>query len=76
MSVWGGTKKGIVRINCLLRNYLWAGSNHNCRCQIPWDQCCGENKDGDLSLVNPIEAIEALLFKGVVHALNPRSYNV
>lgn len=34
VSVWGGTKKGIFRINYLLNNYLWARSNHNYRCQV------------------------------------------
>jgi hypothetical protein len=56
VSVWGGTKKGILGINHLLNNYFWAGSNHNCRCQIAWDQCCGKKKDWGLNLVDPIEA--------------------
>jgi hypothetical protein len=76
VSVWGGTKKGILKINHLLKNYLWARSNHNCRCSVAWDQCCGKKKNGGLSLVNPIKLIEALLSKWVVHVLKPRSFNL
>jgi hypothetical protein len=63
VSVWGGTKKGILRINYLLKNYLWGGLNHNCRCRVAWDQCCGKKKDGGLSLVNLIDATKAFLSK-------------
>jgi hypothetical protein len=76
VNVWGGTKKGILIINRLLKNYLWAWSNHNCRCWIAWDQCCGKKKDGGLSLVNPIQSTEAFLPKWVVHALKPISFNL
>jgi len=34
VNVGRGTKKGILIINSLLNNYLWARLNHNCRCPI------------------------------------------
>jgi len=58
------------------KNYFWVGSNHNCRCQIAWGQCCGKKKDGGLSLVDRIEATKAFLSKWVVHALEPGSFNL
>ncbi len=76
MNDWGVAKKGILKINHLLKNYFWVGSNHNCRCQIAWDQCYGKKKDGGLSFVDPIEGTKAFLSKWVVHAIKPKSSNL
>ncbi len=68
VSVWGGTKKGVQKVNQLLKNYLWFGFAHNC-------QCC-EKKEGGLGLVDLVEAMEIMLSKWVIHALEPRDSNL
>jgi hypothetical protein len=61
VNVWGGTRKGVQKVNHLLKNYLWFGFAHKC-------QCC-EKKERGLSLVDPIEPMEVMLSKWVIHAL-------
>lgn len=76
VNVWRGTKKGILIINCLLNNYLWARLNHNCRCPIGQDQCCEKKQMTALSLVHPIEASKVLLSKCVVPVLETTNSNL
>ncbi len=68
VNVWGGTRKGVQKVNHLLKNYLWSGFAHKC-------QCC-EKKDRGLGLMDLVEAMEVMLSKWAIHALEPRDSNL
>lgn len=61
ISVWEGTKKRITKVTRLFKNYLWASTNQNNRCQVAWDQCCEKN---------------AVLVQWIMHAFEPSDSNL
>ena len=75
-SVWGGSRPALRTIRRLLRNYLWSGSDINCRARVRWDDLCLHRVHGGLSLLDPEITREALLGKWIIHSLEPGTSNL
>jgi exonuclease III len=75
-SIWGGTKQGIARIKSLMINYLASGGAQRARAKVSWIQCCQERHEGGINLINPEDAVAALMVKWVLKALEPGATNL
>jgi hypothetical protein len=75
-SIWGGTKKGIARIKSLMINYLASGGTQRARAKVDWVQCCQGRSKGGINLINPEDAVVALMVKWVVKAMEPGTTNL
>lgn len=73
LSIWGGSKDVLRTIRGKLRNYLWAGTEENARVRVRWDDCCAAKTHGGLGLIDPDDALSALLSKWVIKGLEPGS---
>lgn len=75
LNIWGGSKDILHTIRGKLRNYLWAGTEENSRVRVRWDDCCASKAAGGLGLIDPEDALTALLskwiVKGVEHGSSP-----
>jgi hypothetical protein len=69
--LWGGTTKAIRQIKSSLMNFLWSGSSHRTRVRVSWTDCCAAKGKGGLGLIDPQEAMEALMAKWILKALQP-----
>jgi hypothetical protein len=76
LSIWGGTQKGIDRIKTKLTNYLWSGSTNNSHVKIRWSQYCQSRDMGGINLINPKDALVALMSKWVIKACEPGRSNL
>jgi hypothetical protein len=75
LSIWAGSKSGIKKVISKIRNYLFAGTSQPARARVAWQTVCLSRKDGGLNIVNPLEAISALLVKWIVTACEPDDSN-
>jgi hypothetical protein len=75
-SIWGGTKRGVARIKTIMINYLAAGGIQRARAKVGWIQCCQERSKGGINLINPDDAITALMTKWVLKALELGTSNL
>jgi hypothetical protein len=72
----GGTIQVIRHIKSNLMNFLWSGSSHRTRVRVSWTDCCAaKGKDG-LDLIDPQEAMEALMEKWILKALQLGASNL
>jgi hypothetical protein len=79
LGIWGGSKAGITKLKAKLRNYLWIGEDRPYRARIAWHTCCLCRKEGGLgrlALVDPADAMTALMSKWVLCALELRDSNL
>jgi hypothetical protein len=72
LTMWGGSRIGITKFKAKIRNYLWVGEDQPCRAKVAWATCCLRKRDGGLGLVDPGDAMVALMNKWVIMALEPR----
>jgi hypothetical protein len=56
-------------------NYLALGGIQRSRAKVGWLQCCQSRSQGGINLVNPKDAVAALMVKWVVKALESGSSN-
>jgi hypothetical protein len=63
LAIWGGSKKGVSKVKAKIRNYIWSGSAHPTRARVSWDVCCMLKKEGGLGIVDPHDALTALMYK-------------
>jgi hypothetical protein len=75
-SIWGGTKKGIARVKSAVTNYFWSGSMHRSRSKVSWLQCCQPKEKGGVNLINPVDAMMALMVKWILKAVEPGNSNL
>ena len=68
LAIWSGSKAGVIKVISKIQNYLWTGTQHNSRARIAWDSCCRKKKERGLGLVNPEEAVVAMMCKWIVLA--------
>jgi hypothetical protein len=57
----------------MLRDFLWIGSAHQSRARVRWANCCVQKHRGGLNLIDPEDALQALLDKWIMKALAPGS---
>ncbi|KAG0623283.1 hypothetical protein M758_3G162400 [Ceratodon purpureus] len=58
-------------IRASLRNFLWAGTEESSRSRVRWTDCCASKATGGLGIVDPDEALVALMGKWVLKGLEP-----
>lgn len=75
-SIWGGTKKGVAKLKSSILNYLAAGKVERSRARVSWIQCCQSKQDGGIGLINPEDAVAALMAKWVIKAMEPNTSNL
>lgn len=61
LAIWGGSMKGVKKVVGKIRNYLWSGSTNPSRTRVSWINCCRTKNEGGLGLINPMEAMNALM---------------
>jgi hypothetical protein len=75
LAIWGGTKQGIQKVTGKIRNFLWSGSPTAVRARVAWTVCCQPKQVDGLNLIDPQEAVTALIAKWVLTALEPGESN-
>jgi hypothetical protein len=75
LSIWAGSKAGLRKVISKIRNYLFSGSVQPARARVAWSVVCARKKDGGLNIVNPLEAVSALMSKWVISACEPSDSN-
>jgi hypothetical protein len=76
VAIWGGSKKGVTKIRSMIESYMWSGSKNRTRTKVAWVQCCQPKDKGGLDLINPNDALIALMTKWVLKACEPGSSNL
>lgn len=61
LSIWGGIDAGVSKIRGQLFNFLWAGDPKRGRNRVNWLTCCQSKEEGGLNLINPEDAVVALM---------------
>jgi hypothetical protein len=56
--------------------FLWAGRESRALARVAWPVLCQKYCDGGLGIVDPEQALTALLSKWVIRALQPGNSNV
>ena len=75
-SIWGGSKKGVKKIKSVIMNYVAGGKLQRARVRVSWPQCCQPKNAGGVNLINPEDAVAALMTKWMVKALEPGDSNL
>jgi hypothetical protein len=76
LSIWAGSTNGVWKVISKICNYLFAGTSQPARTRVAWHVVCSRKKDGGLNIVNPLEAVTALMAKWVVSACEPGGSNL
>ena len=76
LSICGGSKKGVKKIKSAIMNYVAGGKLQRARIRVSWQQCCQAKSMGGVNLINPEDAVAALMSKWVIKALEPSDSNL
>jgi hypothetical protein len=68
LALWGGTKKGVAQITSRIRNFYWSGTTARTWIGVGWKVCCLSRDDGGLNIIDPGEAVCALMTKWIISA--------
>jgi hypothetical protein len=68
IAIWGGTKRGIASITKKVRQFFSSGTIQRTSARVSWQVCCLKRCDRGFNLINPNEAIIALISKWIVAA--------
>ena len=71
LSIWGGSTKGIKAVTAKIRNFMWAGTSQPSRARVAWSAMCQKRVDGGLNVVDPGEAMVAMMCKWILSACMP-----
>jgi hypothetical protein len=66
----------VARVKSLLINYLASGQTQRARAKVGWIQCCQDKSQGGINLVNPEDAVTALMLKWIIKAMEPGRSNL
>lgn len=75
-SIWGGTERGVKKVTSAIQNYLWSGTMHRARTKVAWTQCCLSKDKGGINVINPKDALVALMVKWILKACEPGESNL
>ena len=65
------SKASYLKLECLLRDFLWAsGSYHHGFHRVAWDYCCLPKESGGLGLLSTQKQGLALCAKWIIHAIS------
>ena len=71
-SVWLFSRSAIMKVQSLIRNFLWGGKNgFRVVAKLAWDVLVMPKSQGGLALIDPLMQYRALLKKFVVRGLLP-----
>ena len=71
-SVWLFSRSAIMKVQSLIRNFLWGGKNGSrAVAKVAWDVLVMPKSQGGLALIDPLMQSRALLTKFVVRGLLP-----
>jgi hypothetical protein len=76
LSIWAGSKARIRKVISKVRNYLFSGTAQPARARVAWSVVCSKKREGGLNIVNPLDAVIALMSKWVVSACEPGDSNL
>ena len=76
LSIWGGSRKGVKKIKSVIMNYIAGGKLQQARIRVSWQQCCQTKSKGGVNLINPEDAVAALMTKWLTKALEPGDSNL
>ena len=76
LAIWVSTKAEVMKVRYMLSNYLWSSSMSRSRSKVAWYQCCLLKSQGKIGLIDPVDAISAVLIKWVVKASKPGQSNL
>jgi len=76
ITIWGGTLATICKLCDSMRDFLWYGSANRSQARVSWFDCCASRYVGGLNLVDPKEALYALMTKWILKVMLPRSSNL
>jgi hypothetical protein len=68
ITAWHGSRGVLRKITSLMRNFLWSNKEYKTRIRVNWDDCCIKRKNGGLGIIDPIDALKALLSKWIICA--------
>jgi hypothetical protein len=74
--VWTGSLQVLKRIRNLLSYFLWAGRESRAKARVVWSVICQKYRDGGLGILDPEQAMAALLSKWVLLVFQPGNTNV
>jgi hypothetical protein len=76
LGIWGGTKAGVNKCTSRIRTFFWSGSAQRTRARVAWSTLCLRREEGGLNLLDPQDALMALMCKWVVKASEPGTSNL
>ena len=76
ITLWASSLKIIRLIRVNLCNFLWSGSTSRAWSRVCWNDVCAPKKIGWLNIIDLEEALNALMVKWIIKALNPRDLNL
>jgi len=76
IAIWGGSLAIIRKLRASMRDFLWSGTTHRSQARVSWTDCCASKQIGGLDLVDPEEALHALMAKWILKAMLPGSSNL
>jgi hypothetical protein len=74
--IWGGTQKGVTKVQREIANYLWSGSMRRLRSKVSWIQCYQTKGKEGINLINPKDAMITLMCKWLLKAVEPGTSNL
>jgi hypothetical protein len=76
LVVWLGTVHAIRQIRKLASYFLWAGRETRTLVRVAWPTLCHRYRDGGLRIIDPEQAMMALMSKWIILALQRGNSNV
>lgn len=67
---------GVNKATSSVRKFMWSGALHRARTKVAWAQCCMSKDKGGINMVNPEDALVALMSKWIIKACEPGGSNL
>jgi hypothetical protein len=77
LAIWegGGSDKGVAKVKNKVVNFIWVGADRPTRSRVAWDTCCLKKKERGLGMIDPGDAVNALMSKWIITACEPGQSN-
>jgi hypothetical protein len=76
ITIWQGSKRVLGKITSLIRNFLWSNKEHKTRIRVNWGDCYVKRKNRGLGIIDPTDALKALLNKWIISTYLPSESNL
>lgn len=74
--VWTGTTQALKRIRIIVSYFIWAGRETMALAWVAWSTICNKYRDGSLGILDPEQALIALMLKWVIQAFQLGNSNI